>query len=224
MADTQNPGAQGTDATDIDMEQKLANLVNSAVTAQLKRTLGKTIEETLRPHLEGFAALREAAPKQAAVVADKGAGGDETTARLASLEGQLKAEREARKSEKAAAYNDRAFTALKSELAGKVRPEAVEPLAKLLFHADKRVKVTADGTPSFVVGDDEHDLAGGVAAYLNSPEAAMWKPAPAPVKRGPGQRLPERPAGGGGPEKVDPIAKTKGFIERIEAQTGQRIF
>jgi hypothetical protein len=133
---------------------------------------------------------------------------------METLERNLKEERSARAAEKRASLERGAYEALRTELTGKVRPEAVDAAAKLLFHADKSVKVTSDGAVSFVLGDDEYDLKEGVAAYLKTPAAALFVAAPGynDKRKQASGKVPQRVVAGRTPQqgnvREDPLEKT----------------
>lgn len=206
-----DPETPAPDAVDADT--KLANMVNAAVGSQLKRTLGSTLEAALAPFREQLAGLTAPKAPDAPAARQEGTakgGVDPDVARqLNDLQTQLKTEREARKAERTATLHEKAFSALRAELTGKVRPEAIEGAAKLFFHADKRVVVGEDGTASIRLGDEEHDLKTGVARLLKLPEHNFLLPAPGAEKKNP-PKAPQRP--GGAPprdgQREDPLAKT----------------
>jgi len=194
-------------------EQRISNVVNAAVSSQLKRALPKVLGEALEAHLAPF---REATAARQQHVAPAGDGTPEPEwkGRMETLERNLKEERSARAAEKRASLERGAYEALRTELTGKVRPEAVDAAAKLLFHADKSVKVTSDGAVSFVLGDDEYDLKEGVAAYLKTPAAALFVAAPGynDKRKQASGKVPQRVVAGRTPQqgnvREDPLEKT----------------
>jgi hypothetical protein len=211
MSTTEQGDAPGTPAVDADPDVKLGNLVNAAVTAHLKRALPRALEEGVTPLLERFAATLPKPASTAPAAAPQP--GDELATKVAGLEAALNKERTARHAERRAALEEKAYGALRGALTGKVRPEAVETAARLLFKADGRVKVADDGTATFKHGDDELDLAGGVAAWLKTPDAALFAPPPAPKARvvpgraPPPARPPGAPTAAAG-QREDPLQKT----------------
>lgn len=217
MADEQIP--EGTTAPALTEDQKLSNMVNAAVGNHMKRSLPKFLEEALTPHMtslkEQFASLRPAEPSKAPKE------GDDTNARVTQLEAMLKKEQAARAAERQQTRNDRAYGDLKAVLAGKVRPEAVEMVAKLI-KADGRLVVTDSGEASLRVGDMEHDLSTGIAEFLKTGEAQMFLPAPGygpsskPLK--PGQRPPAR-TGGPPPANETPAQKAQRLIASVKQST-----
>lgn len=192
------PGAPALDQAQLD----------AAVSAHIKRALGGLpgmIDAAIAPLREQFAA-RGAAP--AKPEGGTPAAGDGVAGELAALKAQLKAQNDQAASERKAAREANAFQSLRTALAGKVRPEAVDAAAKLVFHADKRVQVADDGTITFKHGEADYSLAEGVAAYLKSPDAALFLPAPNGSAQRQGQRVPARPAPTAPMSGEDKLAKT----------------
>ena len=187
------------------LDQSTVDSINQAVSAHLKRHLAGLpgmIDAAIAPLREQFTA-RPAADKPAGVPATDGVAGE-----LAALKAQLKAASDQAASERKAAREANAFQALRTELGGKVRPEALDAAAKLIMHADRRVSVGDDGAVTFKHGDAEYGLKEGVAAYLKSSDAALFLPAPNGSAQRPGQRVPARPAIGGDAATETPMAKT----------------
>jgi len=208
IVDPAKPEGGGTPTTD----QAFNDTVNAAVSAHLKRALGTLpgmIDAALLPIREQLAQRGGAAPAKPDPAAPAGSGNADVDA----LRSQLKAMQDQAASERKASRESSAFQALRSELAGKVRPEALDAAAKLVFHADRRVTVGDDGAVTFKHGDADYGLKEGVAAYLKSPDAALFLPAPSGAPR-PGQRIPGRPPGptGGTPPAETPMAKTLRLI------------
>jgi hypothetical protein len=204
------PAAPASDQTQVDT-------INAAVSAHLKRHLAGLpgmIDAAIAPLREQFAA-RGAAP--AKPEGGTAAAGDGVAGELAALKAQLKAQNDQAASERKSAREANAFQSLRTALAGKVRPEAVDAAAKLVFHADKRVQVADDGTITFKHGDADYSLAEGVAAYLKSPDAALFLPAPNGSAQRPGQRVPARPPAGGPPPNETPMAKTLRLLAGVKA-------
>jgi len=185
----------------------------------LPGVLGRVLPKALEPHLPRAEAKVEPA-KAAPPVTGAGAGGDDVTRQIEELRTALNKERDGRAAERRTQREQAAFGDLRAELvkAG-VRPEGVDAAAKLLFHADKHVKVAPDGAATFQLGDQEYpSLAEGVQAWRKTPAAALFLPAPgygAPGKRpqGPAARAPQRPMGApppptAGAQREDPLAKT----------------
>lgn len=215
MADvTTTPDVQGQaggqDSPTID-DQKLSNVVNSAVASQLKRHLSKLpelIESQLAPLREQFAPKAPETPKTTQ-------GGDsEALKAIDDLKAQLKTERDTAAKERRIAREEKAFNELRSELNGKVRPEAVDILARLLFQADRRVVVPDDGPIAFKLGEVEYSLQDGLAEYFrSSKEAAFFLPPPAPGQKKPGARAPGRMGVEQAAPAEDPMSKTLRMLQ-----------
>ncbi|WP_437489442.1 hypothetical protein WME75_10705 [Sorangium sp. So ce1014] len=210
MADVQTDGQvttdpKGGDVSAID-DQRLLNHVNAAVGSQLKRTLPKFLEEALGPHI---VSLREQLQPKPEPKAAQPSGDPEVTRQLEELRAQLRKSEDSRARERQAAREEKAYGELRSELTGKVRPEAVDVVAKLLFHAEKRVTVDNHGHVSFKHGDTDYDLRQGVAEYLQSTESALFRPAPSPGVARKAPVVPARPVSASQRgEREDPLAKT----------------
>ena len=225
MADTQT----GAPATQVDQDQgtepsesdkKLANLVNSAVSSHIKRALPKYLEEAITPHMsklqEMMSQSRQPEPSKSATQPAQPSGADpEVMKQLESLQNQLKKEQETRARERQQARQDKAFADVRSELVGKVRPEAIDHVLKVMAH-DRLIDVDSSAMVSVKVGEDLLPLKDGVAEYLKRKENAIFLPAPgysAPAKK-PGmpqqRQVPQRqaPSGGQQPEREDPLQKT----------------
>ncbi len=229
MADTQAGVPAQTDqdtqgsSEPSEMDKKLANLVNSAVSSHLKRSLPKALDEALTPHMSKFQEMFSQArpadpPKQSATPAAQASGTDsEVLKQLEDMKNQLKREQETRAKERAQARQDKAFADVRAELTGKVRPEAVDHVLKVLAH-DRLVEVDNSGMVQMKVGDDSLPLKEGLMEYLKRKENAIFLPAPGysaqPAKK-PGlpatqRQVPQRTAPNGGqqPEREDPLQKT----------------
>jgi len=76
-----------------------------------------------------------------------------------------------------------AYTELRSKLSDKVKPEAVDAVARLLYHADKKVIVDDDGELSWIDGEDRVDLDSGLKNWMKSREASIFLSAPLPTKK-----------------------------------------
>ncbi|WP_437767173.1 hypothetical protein WME77_09095 [Sorangium sp. So ce764] len=192
--------------------------------SQLKRIVPKFLEEALGPHITSLREQLQPKPEPK----EKGAPSavdPEISKQIEDLRTQLKKERETTARERRAAREEKAFAELRSELNGKVRPEAVDTVAKLLFHADRRVVVGDDGSLAFKHGDAEYDLRGGLAEYLKSRDAAMFLPAPGygqPPKK-PGLKVPSRAPGDKPPAAEDPMSRTLRMLGKLEAKAGEKI-
>jgi hypothetical protein len=134
---------------------------------------------------------------------------------------KLKTEGDARAASERQRRDDAAYADLRTHLgAGKVRPEMLDTLAKVLFHADKRVEFEADtNRPLFKIrrapmaGMAETDellpLDAGVAEYLKSKDAEPFLPAPT-ARPGARPAAPTRPGQGAGGKTYDKPATSDG--------------
>lgn len=219
---TQAAGEAGATTTTITATAQDDERIAALVRGTIGKVLPTALEAALAPLREQFAPKPEA-PKTPAAGAG-GAASDPLATRLAELEAQLTREREATARERQATREAQAFAELRAELGGKVRPDAVDAVAKLLFHADKNVRVGKDGSVRFHLGDEEYSLADGVGAYLRSPAASLFLPAPGYAQKKPiPGRPPERPAGAGARPAETPEERTRRQIAALEAKVGRRI-
>lgn len=191
-----------TNATDQEtaVDPKLANLVNAAVSSQLKRHLkglGDTIGATLDEKLSALGVKPQPAPaKDAADVPDP-------MKEVEKLRGELKAQ-------KLRAAEKEVFADVRSILSGKVRPDAMDTAIKVL-KADGVIKIDArDGAASFKHAElGDLDLNEGLSEWLKG-EGALFAPAPTGKKtpvRGP-NRAPARPATTVNDEQLTPAQKS----------------
>jgi hypothetical protein len=226
--------------------QDLANLVNSAVSAHLKRHEAKQSETLKSLIAESLKAYQPPQTQQEEPETSKRGKVDPQVAALtAKVEEFQRAALESEKRAQAAetkARGDRAFGELRSTLAGKVRPDVVDGLAKLLYHGEQKVEVDENGNVLFKVrraplpGFPEEDalmpLSDGVEQYLKSKEAAAFLPAPvaanAPQARTTSSRFPQTQSPSAGPKKYDAPAKSDEEkvrraheMEQYLAQTGK---
>lgn len=239
---------QNTDQAGDDTNQPDINaIVNSAVTAQLKRALApKTlaaalaplIADVVKPLQDELATLKQAPPATPATGPAPGPAPDKPNPELTAVKQQLQEMKDqlAKERDRAAAAetkqrDDAAFGALKTQLsAAKVRPEMVEALAKVLFLADKRVEFDENGKPLLRVrvapskGMAEEDqlltLEDGVKAFVKSKEAEPWLPAPGGAPGTPGQRRPAPTPGGQPPvNQSQPTTEEEMRARSIEQMT-----
>lgn len=194
-----------TNATDQEtaVDPKLANLVNAAVSSQLKRHmkgLGDTIGATLDEKLSALGLKPQPAAPQGGAQA-----GNESEAlkEVEKLRGELKAQKQ-RAAEK------EVFADVRSILSGKVRPEAMDTAIKVL-KADGVIKIDArDGTATIKHAElGDLDLNDGLSEWLKG-EGALFAPAPTGKKtpvRGP-NRAPARPAPTVNDEQLTPAQKS----------------
>lgn len=205
-------GAEGKGAAD---DQRIANMVNAAVSGHLKRALPKALADAMETHLAPFkerlgsGTKAEPAPK----------GGDETSSKIADLERKYQESERARAAERVAGYQHRAFDTVRGELSGKVRADALDSALKIL-KADGCIQVREDGTPFLAMNDQELSITEGVKLFLKTKEGALFLPAPAPAKpgqKGGGKFTPRAAA----PEaKETPMQKTLRMIEERKAARG----
>lgn len=222
MADEQTTE---TPATPLTVDPKaLADLVNSAVSSHLKRAEAKQTE-SFKSMLAEFAKTIQPPAPQTPTETDespkKGKVSPELAAMQAKLDDMARVAKESQdKAAKAEAKQkqDRAQADLRNSLSGKVRPEVLDSLTRMLF-ADGKIELDENGTPFFktrrapLPGMPEEDqllpLADGVEGYLKSNEAVGFLPAPGGGQSSPprtASRFPNTPAPG--PRKYDAPAKT----------------
>lgn len=115
---------------------------------------------------------------------DAGKGGSTESSELETIKAELaKNRREMDRMKRDTAEKERvavekeAFSDVKSRLTGKVRPEALDTVMKLL-RADGRIAIEKDGSVLFVDGDEQLDLDEGIERWLKSSEGSMFVPAP----------------------------------------------
>lgn len=215
MPDPVVPGAAGVDVS-TPVHDAAAD--EARLHGVLKKSLPKYLEEALAPYLERFQA--PAAPKAPAATA--ATPGDETGRRLAELEAELTKTKTERASERQTALEERTFGELRTALTGRVRPDAVDAAAKLLFHAEKAARISGKGKVTYHLGDDEFATPREfVDAYVKSPGAAIFLPPP-----GYGGAAGKRPTtapkvpvrGGTAPLRETPLEKARRRIAALPNQ------
>lgn len=192
--------------------------LHSAVATHLKDSRGKIVEELkaslgdVIPSGDALTKLIADAVKAQAPV-DDGKKGDKTPAqpspemlalqrKVDELTRKNETETKAREAAEKKQRDDSAFAALRAHLAPKVRPEMLDTLAKVLFHADERITFDeATGAPLFKIrrapmagmaeADELLPLESGVAEYLKGKDAEPFLPPPTPK---PGEKRPTAPA------------------------------
>lgn len=195
---------------------ELSSLVNSAVTAQLKRAIAKelapAVQSAIAPLREQFEKA-QAKPQEQENGNAQGAKNPELlalTKQLEEMRAALSTAQEEKIAEQRRAREDRAFSELVTSLTGKVRPGTESMVAKLL-KADGKLVVDEEQGPVLRVrasrhkGMPEEDLdfpiADGVSHYLKTKDAQVFLPSPnsggagqegrvAPTSRQSGNRLP----------------------------------
>ena len=187
MSDVIDPNVKGTENKSDEVsafvtQQDLSRMVNQAITSHLKRLdfdskITSAIEQSL-------SSLKENTSKKDSTSVP-GSDNSEVAAlkkQLEALQTQIK-EKDAKAAAQLKASREKdAFSQLRTMLGGKVRPEAVDSVAKLLFHADKKIKVGDEGEMSWLNGDEEISIEDGIKQYLKTKEASMYLPAPTAAK------------------------------------------
>lgn len=193
---TENPGTSNEPNAEPKYvtAEEIGNIVNSAVTNQLKRSLGSAIDAALAPTLAKLAAQPATPPagetdepttkgkgKQSPELADM-------ARKVEQMEKALATEKERVASAEKKSREDAAYATLRSTLEGKVRPELLDMVAKHLFVVEGRVEVDDAGNPLFkstkvpYTGADPEDvrlpLASGIEDFLKSDAAKPFLPAP----------------------------------------------
>lgn len=212
MADVENDKTQDTTSqeTNSDADKRLANMVNSAVTAHLKRHMSK-FESLLEEKLGGIEKI--SSTKQSTKTdEDKQSDVEDKVSKkdFDKLRAELDQERlKARESE--------VFTDIKAKLNGKVRPEAMEMSVKLL-KADGKVHVTKKGVVFKHDGEEYEDIEEGLQAWLNSKETQLLRPAPSQsgAKAKTPFKAPARQSASAGTNKpADPMQKTIDAFQKL---------
>ncbi len=173
--------------------EEIGNIVNSAVTSHLKRSLGSAIETAIKPLADKFAALQAPPPSndEDGVPPKKGKQTPEMLAMAKQIEDLTKTivtEREGRAAAEKKQREDRAYAELRSSLEGKVRPELLDMVAKNLFFVEGRVIVEETGNVLFksqkvpYTGAEAEEvqlpLKSGIDDFLKSDTAKPFLPAP----------------------------------------------
>jgi hypothetical protein len=171
---------------------ELSQIVNSAVTAQLKRILAKelapAVQAAMGPLKQELDALK---PKEGEPQKPEGKKHPEMLAleqRLEQMQAALQKAEDEKATERKVAREDRAFSGLVSELTGKVRP-GTEKMVATLLKADGRLLIDEEsGNPllrvraSRIKGMAEEDLdlpiTDGLAHYLKTKDAQIFLPSP----------------------------------------------
>lgn len=179
-------------------EDDVAKMVTGAVSAHLKgkqmQTLitgvvSSALQEALGPIKEQLA--KPPAPQEPAP-GEKQKDDPKVTALQKQLDDMatlLKQSQEAAETEKKKAQEQTLRAAVRNELAGKVRPEAVEDMVDLLFYR-KRVGVDDAGNVTFTwrsslakgMPEEDHQfpLPDGIREFLKSKQAEIYLPPPNP--------------------------------------------
>jgi hypothetical protein len=163
-------------------ESRIHELINAALLGNSKRS-EKRFAEMLEQSLTQFRdKLTEPKAEVAQAIDKPSAASPEVAAlqkQLEAMQKQIKEKDLAVAAQSKSMREKEAYGQLKSMLSGKVKPEAIEHVAKLIFHADKKVVVGEDGQMTFRSDDDsEIDINEGVKQYLKSKDASIFLPAP----------------------------------------------
>jgi len=177
--------------------EEVAAMVTGAITAHSKK-----LQKELTASIEGLKldekianALKAAVPAEAPDGEHKPRTVDPRLVALEDkakqLEASLAKSEQARSEAVQRSRDESARSALKAALSAGVAPGATDMAAKLLFDAEKRIGFDEDGTPFFRTrrspghGMPEEDmqmpLADGVKHWLQSDDAKIFVPAPAPA-------------------------------------------
>lgn len=196
--------------------------LNAAVTSHMKRLekqFAGALEAALKPVNEKLAAPPAAVTPPAETVKSP-----EYLALQKQLEEMKQAvtrEAEARAAAERKHREDRAYSDLRSQLEGKVRPELRDMVAAHLFKVENRIDFEEDGTPVFkakqktfggVEEDVRYTLKDGVDTYLKSEEAKAFLPAPATASSSPLPKRTVQPGRSG----FDPSAVGRNDFEKIQ--------
>jgi hypothetical protein len=198
----ENPDSNNPDGTDTNNQQPkaltnedVANIANSAITAQLKRFMEKQLpglfEQHLKPITERLAAP-QTPPEGGEGGGKKGKQDPEMLAmaqKVADMEKALQSERDRVTAAEKKNREDRAYAELRTSLEGKVRPEFIDIVAENLFHVKKAVEFDDAGNPLFktkraplYAGAEAEEvslpLRDGVGEFLKSEFAKPYLPAP----------------------------------------------
>lgn len=197
----QTNAAESAASETSDNGKDLANVINAAVSAQLKRHMAKIPEmmETLWAAKQAPAQTSAPQEGSTATTEDKS-----TRQELDDLKRQLKAEKQRAK-------EGQALSDVRGKLAPHVLPEALD-LALKVIQADRRVVVKGDSV-KWVSDGVEVDLDEGVSEWVNSKEAAYFLPAKRPTaQKSVNVKAPNRPTQGG---VRDPRAATLAAFEKL---------
>lgn len=186
---------------------EIGNIVNSAVTAHLRRFTEKQLPEVLAGALKPITEKLNAPPPPPPEDDGRKKSKQQDPELLAmakkveDMEKALASEKERVAAAERKAREERAYSELRGSLEGKVRPELLDMVAKHLFVVEGRVETDETGTALFrstrvpYTGADPEDvrlpLRAGIEDFLKSDSAKPFLPAPASAgapqlpKRGP---------------------------------------
>jgi len=237
--DSQPAGGEGTSAP----EALTADKVRTIVSGMLKTTVSKAVTDAvggLKSSFEAeFAPLKEMLAKAKTEPTDKPEDKQPKAKdapavdprieafekKIAKLEAEHKAATERAAKERARAIELSALGSLSQHLSGKVRPEAVDVVVKLM-KADGRIVYDDEGNASMRVPvslgkglgfeDQELPIDEAIPHWLKSKEAALFLPAPSEGAGGTKRQAPANRSGNGQFANGAP----KNALEAFEAQHG----
>lgn len=158
--DTQDSQSQAQESP---LDQKILNSINSAVSSHLKRHLAKLPEM-----------IQAALPQPSVQTSETSSSKDKSSDAMGELQ-KLRTELE---TERKRGREKETYNSVRTYLSDKVRPEALESAVKVL-KADELVKFKRDGSPMIKFSEtEEYDLEEGLAQWLGSKEAQLFRPAP----------------------------------------------
>jgi hypothetical protein len=233
-------GADGTNngggAAAMPSAEELSKMVNQAVTSQLGRMLpkalegvtsaiGKTLDERLaaaKPVVTETTQQTTNQPSPELVALQR---------QIAELTAANKASEDRARAVEQRSREDAAFGELRTALGTHLKPEFIDPIAKSLYYADKRVEFGEDGRPLFRALVPQYTggplqetllpLRDGVEAFAKSKEAEAFRPPPSPkTPQAAPPRLPSS-VNSGAPafgNKIPTAAEDPGWATRMEAE------
>lgn len=182
--------------------EDISNIVNKAVTGQLKRALGKEVADAVAKAVAEMKS--QMTPPEPQPQSKKDKQDPEVTAlqrQIEELTNNYKRAEQSRLETEKRAREDRTYAELRSMLQKELKPEFVEMVARDLTKGQGRVVFDEDGNPLFKIKrspyqgmpeeEEELPLEAGVQAYLKSKEAEPFLPPP-------------------GTSKTPPVSKQKG--------------
>lgn len=167
MSDQQNTQASDTGNAVETKEEKYLTLKDAEV-------LFNRVVSTHMKRLKG-----ESAPKVEATSENEEVKTEDPAAVMAAKLRKIERDHEKLKSqlaeEKVSSARKGAFAETQSLLSGKVLPESVSTVMRLI---KDQIVVAEDGSSAFQIGDEAMPLADGISAFLASEEAKFFKPLP----------------------------------------------
>jgi hypothetical protein len=219
-------GADGTNngggAAAMPSAEELSKMVNQAVTSQLGRMLPKALEGVTSAIGKTLDQQTTNQPSPELVALQR---------QIAELTAANKASEDRARAVEQRSREDAAFGELRTALGTHLKPEFIDPIAKSLYYADKRVEFGEDGRPLFRALVPQYTggplqetllpLRDGVEAFAKSKEAEAFRPPPSP--KTPQAAPPRLPSSGnsGAPafgNKIPTAAEDPGWATRMEAE------